>query len=82
MTYGNFYYGKGGFQYKNSGGGGVRRNFALQLMANQPYEINNRYVPGSGVGASNISNRRAKLIRATKCYGGTQCGTYFTMLRV
>ena len=28
-------------------------------VANQPYTLENRYVPGAGVGASSISNRRA-----------------------
>jgi hypothetical protein len=35
--------------------------------------LNNTYVPGSGVGASNIANRRAKLIRATSCTGIFPC---------
>jgi hypothetical protein len=29
--------------------------------------IDNRYVPGSGVGASSVASRRAKLIRSTNC---------------
>jgi hypothetical protein len=82
MPYGNFYYGKSGFQYKNNGGGGVRRNFALDLMANQQQDINNVYVPGAGVGGTSIATRRAKLIRATKCYGGHKCGRFFTYLGI
>ena len=35
--------------------------------------LNNTYVPGSGVGASNIATRRAKLIRATSCTGIFPC---------
>lgn len=35
--------------------------------------LNNTYVPGSGVGASNIATRRAKLIRATSCTGVFPC---------
>jgi hypothetical protein len=37
-------------------------------VANQPYTLENRYVPGAGVGASSISNRRALNRRATACY--------------
>jgi hypothetical protein len=73
MPYGNFYYGKDGFQYKKNSGGGVKRNYSLDLMSNQPQELNNKYVPGSGVGATNISNRRAMLNHATSCYG-YKCG--------
>ena len=36
-------------------------------VANQPYTLENRYVPGAGVGASSISNRRALNRRATTC---------------
>jgi|APGre2960657505_1045072.scaffolds.fasta_scaffold52399_1 hypothetical protein len=82
MPYGNFNYGKGGFLYKNSGGGGVRRNFALALLGNQPHDIYNKYVPGSGVGGTSIATRRAKLIRATSCYDGQRCGRFVTYLGI
>jgi hypothetical protein len=36
-------------------------------VANQPYTLENRYVPGAGVGASSISNRRALNRRAATC---------------
>ncbi len=39
------------------------RVFAFASIANQPHKLENRYVPGSGVGARSIANRRA-LIRA------------------
>jgi len=64
MPYGNFYYGKTGFFFKKSGAIGNRRNPSLGAICNQPQDVNNRYVPGSGVGASGIAQRRAKLIQA------------------
>jgi hypothetical protein len=82
MPYGNFYYGKGGFQYKKMSGGGGRRNFAVELMDNQPHSIYNSYVPGAGVGATSIASRRAKLIRATKCSSGYKCGRFYTYLGI
>jgi len=82
MPYGNFYYGKGGFQFKKMTGGGVRRNFAIGAICNQPQDIYNVYVPGAGVGGTSIATRRAKLIRATKCYGGHKCGRFFTYLGI
>ena len=68
MPYGNFYFGKDGFFYKKMGGAGGRKNPALGVICNTPQDLNNRYIAGSGVGASSIANRRAKLQRATKCY--------------
>ena len=46
-------------------GGGVRRVFAFATIANQPHAFDNKYVPGSGVGARTISTRRALSRRAT-----------------
>ena len=40
----------------------------------------NKYTPGAGVGASNIANRRAKIIRATNCDNSPQCGNFATRL--
>jgi len=82
MPYGNFYYGKGGFQFKKMTGGGARRNFAIGAICNQPQDIYNSYVPGAGVGGTSIATRRAKLIRATKCYNGHKCGRFFTYLGI
>jgi hypothetical protein len=65
MPYGNFYVGRGGFFAKKMGGGGVHR------INNVPYvagSLTNQYISGSGVGASSIANRRAKLNRARACY--------------
>jgi len=64
MPYGNFYYGKVGFHFKKSGAVGNRHNPSLGLICNQPQDVNNRYVPGSGVGASSTAQRRAKLIQS------------------
>ena len=64
MPYGNFYYGKTGFFFKKSGVIGARYNPSLGAICNQPQDVNNRFVPGSGVGASSTAQRRAKLIQA------------------
>jgi hypothetical protein len=64
MPYGNFYYGKTGFFFKKSGATGARYNPSLGAICNQPQDVNNRFVPGSGVGASSTAQRRAKLIQA------------------
>jgi hypothetical protein len=82
MPYGNFYYGKNGFFFKRMGGVGNRRNFAIGAMCNQSSDIYNSYVPGAGVGGTSIATRRAKLIRATKCYGGLKCGRFDTYLGI
>lgn len=68
--------------YKNSGGGGFLRNFALELISNKTYDIDNRYRPGAGVGATSIATRRAKLIRATNCSGGVRCGRFFQRIGI
>lgn len=46
-------------------GAGVGRVFAFASIANQPHVLENRYVPGSGVGALSTSTRRAINRRAT-----------------
>lgn len=53
------------FFLQRRGGAGSGRVFAFASIANQPHTFENRYVPGSGVGASSISNRRALSRRAT-----------------
>lgn len=80
MTYGNFYVGKSGFQYKSAGGGGGRRNFPLGLITGVPANVNNKFVPGAGVGASSTATRRAKLIHATICSGNYPCSSYYPRL--
>ena len=51
------------FFLQRRGGAGSGRVFAFASIANQPHTLENIYVPGSGVGARSIANRRA-LIRA------------------
>ena len=80
MPYGNFYYGKNGFFFKKSGLVGGRKNPSIGSICNQPQDVNNKYVPGSGVGGNSIATRRAKLIRATSCNKNQQCGKFFTYL--
>ena len=80
MPNGSFWVGKGGFNYKRSNGGGNRRNFPLGLITNQPADVNNTYVPGSGIGASSIATRRAKLNHATGCSAEYPCNKSFTRL--
>lgn len=46
-------------------GAGSGRVFAFASIANQPHTFENVYVPGSGVGATTIANRRALSRRAT-----------------
>jgi hypothetical protein len=46
-------------------GAGAGRVFAFASIANQPHAFDNKYVPGSGVGARSISTRRALSRRAT-----------------
>lgn len=46
-------------------GAGVGRVFAFATIANQPHAFDNKFVPGSGVGARTISARRVLSRRAT-----------------
>ena len=41
-----------------------RRVIPMGLITNQQADVHTRYIPGSGVGATSISVRRAKKIRA------------------
>ena len=47
------------------GGGGVGRVLAISTITNQAGGMMNKYVPGSGVGASSVAVRRLKLYKAT-----------------
>ena len=78
--YGNFYVGKSGFQYKKAAGGGAHRVFPLGAMGNTPHTVDNSFVPGSGVGASTTSVRRARLLKATKCSPTYPCAKTFSKL--
>jgi hypothetical protein len=71
MPYGNFYVGQEGFLYKKNNGGGARRNFSLGAICNQPTDIYNKYVSGSGVSgavsSTNYAIRRKMIRNASKC---------------
>ena len=89
-SYGNFWYGNStnfpGFLYKKNVGVGGRRSTKMNpggnITCNSSTYLYNKYKPGSsGIGASNISNRRAKNRAATICAGNnTQCGAFYTYL--
>jgi hypothetical protein len=77
---GSLWYGPYGFLYKKKGGGGARVNPAYSLICNQPQNIYNKYISGSGVGASSVANRRAKLIHSTSCNKNQRCGRFYQNL--
>lgn len=75
-SYGQFWYGNSnnfpGFLFKKNGGGGGGRSTKMgaggNITCNRPIYIYNKFKPGGGgVGASSISNRRAKNRLATIC---------------
>jgi hypothetical protein len=80
---GSFWYGNStgfpGFLYKKNTGVGNRQSTKMgaggNTTCNEPTYIYNKYKPGGGgVGASSISNRRAKNRLATICSGqSNQC---------
>ena len=65
MPYGNYYFGKNGFLYKKMGGACGRKNPVIRC--NGLINLNNRYISGSGIGATSISNRKALIRNATRC---------------
>jgi len=77
---GQLWYGENGFLYKKKGGAGVRRNPSYGVICNQPQNVWNKYVPGAGVGASSVANRRAKLRIATSCNKNQVCGRFYKNL--
>jgi uncharacterized repeat protein (TIGR02543 family) len=89
MSNGQFYYGINGFLFKKNTGVGARRstkfnaggNIITNCSCGKPQEINNYYKPGGGgVGASSISNRRAKNRLATVCGIPNKCFSCYTTL--
>ena len=74
-SYGQFWFGKSigfpGFLYKKNNGVGARRSTKFAPGGNRNcntyQDVNNSYVPGSGVGGTSISVRRAKQRYATIC---------------
>jgi hypothetical protein len=86
-SYGQFWFGGStfpGFLYKRNLGAGARRSTQFTpggtMVSNQPNEFWNKYTPGSGVGGTSVASRRAKMIRATSCTNGQQCGKFYTQL--
>jgi hypothetical protein len=80
MPNGSYWVGRGGFNYKRSGGGGNHRIFSLGAICNQPQDVNNVYVAGAGVGASSIATRRARLLHSTVCNSQYPCNKSFSRL--
>jgi hypothetical protein len=80
MTYGNFYFGKDGFFYKKHQKIGARKNPPIGIICNQPQNVWNKYVPGSGVGGHSVATRRAALYRATKPVYNAPFGQCITTL--
>ena len=80
MTYGNFYFGKDGFFYKKNHTIGTRWNPSIGAICNQPQDVWNNFVPGSGVGAHSVATRRAALYRATKPVYTAKFGQCITTL--
>ena len=86
-SYGQFWFGGNtfpGFLFKKNVGVGGRRSTQFTpggtIICNQPNEFWNKYTPGSGVGASSVSTRRSKMINATSCSSGQQCGRFYAQL--
>lgn len=86
-SYGQFWFGGNtfpGFLYKKNLGVGTRRSTRFTpggtTVTNQPNEFWNKYTPGSGVGASSVASRRAKMIHATSCDRSQQCGKFLSQL--
>jgi hypothetical protein len=87
---GQFWYGNTtnfpGFLYKKNLGVGGRRSTKFSpggnVTCNTYQYLYNKYKPGQGgVGATSISNRRAKNRTATVCSGATgQCGAFYPYL--
>jgi surface protein len=81
---GSFWFGREGFLFKAKGGGGARRSTKMapggNTTCNGPTYIYNKFKPGGGgVGASSVSNRRAKNRLATIC-NTQKCFPCFTTL--
>lgn len=86
---GQFWYGNTtnfpGFLYKKNVGVGGRKSTKFNpggnTYCNKSRGLYYKYKPGTGgVGASNISNRRAKNRVASTCNGNAQCGAFYQYL--
>jgi len=86
-SYGQFWFGGNsfpGFLYKKNVGVGGRRSTKFTpggtTITNQPNEYWNKYKPGTGgIGASTMSNRRAKNRYATICNANNCFPCYMTL---
>jgi uncharacterized repeat protein (TIGR02543 family) len=86
-SYGQFWFGGStfpGFLYKKNLGAGGRRSTQFTpggtITCNQPTDLYNKYKPGGGgVGASSMSNRRAKNRLATVCLNNSCFPCYNTL---
>jgi hypothetical protein len=85
--YGQFWFGGStfpGFLYKKNNGTGARRSTQFTpggtIVCNQQTYFWNKYVPGSGIGGTSHAIRRAKMIHATSCNEGQQCGRFLSLL--
>lgn len=71
MIHGQYWYGKNfpGFFYKKNGGAGLNKSTKMapggNTICNHPSDLENKYIPGSGVGASPVAIRRLKKNRAS-----------------
>jgi len=92
ISNGQFWYGSNinfpGFLYKKNTGVGCKRstkftaggNIITNCTCGEPVYLYNKFKPGSGgVGASSISNRRAKNRIATVC-NDNNCGAFYQYL--
>jgi len=86
---GQFWYGSQvnfpGFLYKKNVGVGGRRSTKMvpggNINTNQATYLYNKFKPGvGGVGASSVSNRRAKNRLATICGTQNNCGQFYNYL--
>jgi hypothetical protein len=73
-----------GFLFKKNNGVGGKRSTKMNpggnITCNGPVYIYNKYTPGSGIGGSSVATRRAKMIKATNCSTGQQCGRFYAEL--
>jgi len=73
-----------GFMFKKNNGVGGKRSTKMNpggnITCNGSVYLYNKYTPGSGVGGSSVATRRAKMIKATNCSTGQQCGKFYAEL--
>lgn len=87
-SYGQFWFGGTtfpGFFYKKNLGVGSRRSTKFAPGGNSNGNntnttLWNKYTPGSGIGSTNTSVRRRKMIQATSCHSTQPCGKFFAVL--